>query len=762
MKLFRFESNKLCNYRGDYEGICSRLNELIESKKIDKAIAVMGEAGRRDLFFFCYFLLDLPINHPWLVMRVREIEIRNNRTVDLWAREHWKSTLMTYGLNLQEIVNDVEVTIGIFSHTRGLAKSHLRKIKHGAETNERLKLVYPEVFWSDPERESPKWSEDDGLIFKRKGVYLESTVEAWGLTDGMPTGKHFKILDYDDVVTEKSVTTVEQLAKGKECFGLSSNLGKEGGKQRVKGTRYHFNDLFADLVMKSGWLVREHPAEVGGEPVLFSKESIEQRRVDNGPYQYSCHAAGTLVLMGDWTLRPIEKIEIGDIVIGVEKPEKRKKTFLRKTKVLAINQRISEINEYELESGNKVCCTPDHKWWMGRWSYQDNRNPYLPLGFGKFNAKSLVKIIDIPREPSEEESKQAYYLGGIFDGEGSAKGDALTITQSKEHNPEVCDRLVKYLNYLGFRYGSHDRMSRVGHKGATIWWINGGRSEKFRFMQWCNPAKRGDIVRLIEAKGTRLNAKSSDKRDKLVAVKSLGEGFVYNIQTETGNYIANGYVSANCQYLLNPVADELQEFKPAWVKYWSRLPKVNKYILVDPASRKGKKNDYTTMVVIGVDAFRNYYLIDMVRKRLNLKERWSEFRDLVLAHPTVLKIGYERSGMQADNEYFEEKKKSEGINFRVEDIVNSITKEIRIRQLIPPFSDGKFYLPHAIMQDGENLVQTFLNEEFFMFPYAPHDDILDVLSMIFDEKIKAKGPVSIPVDKYGDKPRAKPRSWRSV
>ena len=38
--------------------------------------------------------------------------------------------------------------------------------------------------WQNPQKESPKWSEDDGLIVKRKGNPRESTRKAWGLANG--------------------------------------------------------------------------------------------------------------------------------------------------------------------------------------------------------------------------------------------------------------------------------------------------------------------------------------------------------------------------------------------------------------------------------------------------------------------------------------------------------------------------------------------------------------------------------------------------
>jgi hypothetical protein len=186
----------------------------------------IAEIGKIDRFFLLTHLLNRPdVAHPWLYARCREVEANPDGYIDLWSREHYKSTIITYAGAIQEILKDPEITIGIFSHTRPISKGFLRQIKTEFEGNEKLKQLYPDTLWQSPRREAPKWSEDDGIVVRRKGNPKESTVEAWGLVDGQPTGKHFKLLIYDDVVTLESVTSPEMITKVTNAWSLSLNLG---------------------------------------------------------------------------------------------------------------------------------------------------------------------------------------------------------------------------------------------------------------------------------------------------------------------------------------------------------------------------------------------------------------------------------------------------------------------------------------------------------------------------------------------------------
>jgi phage terminase large subunit-like protein len=303
--------------------------------------------GRRDLFYLLTRLMGrADMDRDWLFERCREVQAAPDGHLDLWAREHYKSTIITFGQTVRDILNDPEITVGIFSHSRPVAKDFLGQIKHEFEHNDLLKRLYPDVLWAAPRRQAPVWSLDKGIVVRRRGNPKEATVEAWGLVDGQPTGKHFRLLVYDDVVTRESVTTPEMIAKVTECWALSLNLGASGaasgmtngngggnsggetgekngakaraddadpsdnalvpaptdagnapsasgaGRRRYIGTRYHFNDTWRTILERGAATPRIHPATAtgapDGTPVLLSTAALAEKRRQMGPYVFGC------------------------------------------------------------------------------------------------------------------------------------------------------------------------------------------------------------------------------------------------------------------------------------------------------------------------------------------------------------------------------------------------------------------------------------------------------------------------------------------
>lgn len=209
------------------------------------------------------------------------------------------STIITFGKTIQDILvthgedaKGQELTVGIFSNTRALAKDFLNQIKREFEDNKLLFELFPDVLWKNPKNDAPKWAENDGLIVKRKSNPKEATIEACGLIDGMPTGKHFGLIVYDDIVTEKTVSTPEIIYKTTHAVQLSMNLVARDAKKRCIGTRYHAVDTYDFLLKSKIFNPRIYKAtdngQVDGEPVFLSREELNTKRQEQGPYNFAC------------------------------------------------------------------------------------------------------------------------------------------------------------------------------------------------------------------------------------------------------------------------------------------------------------------------------------------------------------------------------------------------------------------------------------------------------------------------------------------
>lgn len=239
--------------------------------------------GRMDRYYLLVRLLGrLDAAHPWLYARCREVEANPDGFLDLWFREGYKSTIITFAGIVQEVVRDPELTVGIFAHTKSIARDFLAQIKREFEANALLKDVYSDVLWADPSKEAPSWSIDGGIIVKRKSNPKEATVEGHGVVDGMPTGAHYRLMVFDDLVTLESVGTPEQITKTTRAWELADNLGARDPRTGLirkwhVGTRYSFADTYQALIDKGVLQVRLHPATDNGlpdgKPVFLSPEA---------------------------------------------------------------------------------------------------------------------------------------------------------------------------------------------------------------------------------------------------------------------------------------------------------------------------------------------------------------------------------------------------------------------------------------------------------------------------------------------------------
>ena len=179
------------------------------------------------------------------------------------------------------------------------------------------------------------------------------------------------------------------------------------------------------------------------------------------------------------------------------------------------------------------------------------------------------------------------------------------------------------------------------------------------------------------------------------------------------------------------------EFKRGWINYYETRPdprNLGIVMLVDPASEKAKKRDFTAIWVLGIGGDDNVYVLDIVRDRLNLTERAEEvFRLHRKWRPQ--EVRYEKYGMMADVEHIKYEMDRQSYRFRIREVGGSTKKEDRIRRLIPYFEEGRMWFPHQHLYTDRkgatiDLVQHFTEAEYLAFPVSRWDDLMDSLSRL--------------------------------
>jgi hypothetical protein len=708
----------------------SAMYDAIEEKDelTDTELAFLGCNDR--FYLLAYLCNRKDVRHPWLFDRCREVEADPDDRLDLWARWHYKSTIITFAGAIQEILADPEITIGIFAAKNDVARPFLMQIAEELAGNERLKRIYSDVLWANPKAEAPTWAVDKGIAVKRVSNPKERTVEAYGLIDGMPTGRHFRLLIYDDLVTEKLVNNEEQVKKCTQRWELSTNLGSgENARRWHIGTRY-------------------------------------------------CTIGSMRILMSDWSHKPISEVKVGDEIVGWELRDGKR--WLRPSKVVDRGMHANEpVRRFGFENGRTVTCTADHRWWRGAHGGGPEYAPLALPGHGrrakgkKAPAGHLMHIRQLLVPVDPDPGREAGWLAGFYDGEGTFKKNknhpsgVVALTQTMA-NPGLIEKVRVALGALGFVWTeswfkpsegtivpSKPHLNMKAWKDRCAFYINGGWRERYRFLAQIAPTRRDKIAESLFGQLTTDGLKVTSDED-------AGTAEVHWLETETGNYVIEGFCSSNsygdtyglimsrgsvqerkypathngkmegvpvfmsqaawdkvkrdqrsscaAQMLQNPLEGSNNMFDPRSLRSYATRPRVlNIYIMGDPShGSKAKTSDRTAIVVVGVDSTGNKYLLDGYAHRMRLTDRWKNLQNLYRKWkpdnaPGVqsIKVGWERYGMQSDLDYFQEQMMMpDAENFPIQELnwtrEGNESKKARVGRLEPDFGNSRFFLPAKV------------------------------------------------------------------
>jgi DNA repair photolyase len=150
------------------------------------------------------------------------------------------------------------------------------------------------------------------------------------------------------------------------------------------------------------------------------------------------------------------------------------------------------------------------------------------------NVERIRSLVAWPTAPSRQWS--AGFLAGIFDAEGSYSEGILRISNT---DAEIISWIARCLRDFNFGFV----VEHVHHeirKPIDIVRLIGGLREHLRFFHSVDPA----IVRKRDISG---QAVKSEARLGVMSIEPLdGAMRLYDITTETGDFVANGVISHNC------------------------------------------------------------------------------------------------------------------------------------------------------------------------------------------------------------------------
>jgi len=281
--------------------------------------------GLKDLYHFDKYILDYKdmeiephremcdrVQYGWKTPNNPD---GKNKKLLLEPRGSFKSSVVTVGYSLQNVVLNPDIRILIASEKLSNAQKFLGEIKGHIERNEYFRLLYGIM---DSNKDDAVWNSNEIVVSTRKVNKKEPTISTAGV-EVTKVGMHYDLIIVDDPVSQSNVTSKEQIDKVFAWYRLLLSMLDPGGRLIIIGTRWDYGDLYGTLqeyphcemfdilIRKAEW---EETNEKTGEtetkylfPTRLTREFLDETKRSQGTYIYSCQYLNEPVADEDATFR---------------------------------------------------------------------------------------------------------------------------------------------------------------------------------------------------------------------------------------------------------------------------------------------------------------------------------------------------------------------------------------------------------------------------------------------------------------------------
>lgn len=255
-----------------------------------------------------------------------------------------------------------------------------------------------------------------------------------------------------------------------------------------------------------------------------------------------CLEPSTKVLKSDLSWVQCANIQEGDELIGFDedlKSNNRRGSCLRGSKVLKTKKLKKPCFKLTTTHGS-VICSDDHMWVV---KIRENGDGSHRQWLSTKNIKPGHYLSHFSNTWETDQTREAGYLAGFFDGEGNVCEQTVAFAQNKG---ETLNKVLELLHGKGFDVGGGSE-KRLCQRH----WLR-GQAAGLRFLGSIRPDRLLHKSRKMW-EGRRTWGRNTGKA-KVLSVEFLGEMDVVAVETSTKTFIANGFLSHNCQIEMRVLA----------------------------------------------------------------------------------------------------------------------------------------------------------------------------------------------------------------
>jgi hypothetical protein len=273
-----------------------------------------------------------------------------------------------------------------------------------------------------------------------------------------------------------------------------------------------------------------------------------------GRQQGMCLAPDTRVLAADLRWVPIAEVAVGDELVATDenigKGRGAGTRRMRTSKVEKIWRTRRQSFRITFDDGRNVVCSAEHRWLsrksqpQAEWRSISGAESASKNGLRALNVGDLVRSIVKPWGASTLDDA---WFGGMIDGEGSLdfqkrSGVDLAISQRAG---AVLSRMIAHCSERNFAHclvADGERKTKLGKSPVFAVSIS-NMPDVFRVVGQARP------TRFIGARWWEGKRLPDNGWCKIAAIEPMGEMDLIDIQTSTGTFVAEGFVSHNSTYV---------------------------------------------------------------------------------------------------------------------------------------------------------------------------------------------------------------------